>query len=141
MRKNSHDDKANDKVYIEKSASTNTLNDDMILKINYQVDFRRYESINSLSRFQSKLHTSEFNESENMVNILIINSLLVNIDIILGSYVNGSTKPTIYLFFSNVSTGNKIIENPHNLLYLSITSDTIYIFTIWLTDKKGNELN
>ena len=85
----------------------------MIIKDNYAVDFRRYNSTNSLLEFHGKLYTSEFNESENMVNILTINSILVNNDIITGSYVNGSTQPTI-------------IENPQNLLCLSITSDTIH---------------
>ena len=76
-----------------------------------------------------------------MVNILAINSILVNIDIISGSYVNGSTQPTIYSLFPDVFPAYKIIENSHNLLYLSITSDTIYSITIWLTDQNGNELN
>ena len=73
-----------------------------------------------------------------MVYILTINSILVSIDIISGSYVNGSTQPTIFL---DVSLGYKIIENLHNLLYLPITSDTIHSITIWLTDQNGNELN
>ena len=76
-----------------------------------------------------------------MVNILIINSILVNIDIISGSYANGFTQPTIYSFFPDVSPGCKIIENPHHLLCLPITSETIHSITIWLTDQKGNELN
>ena len=76
-----------------------------------------------------------------MVNILTINSILVNIDIISGRYVNGSTQPTIFSFFSDVSPGYKIIENPHNLLYLPITSDTIHSITIWLREQNGNELN
>ena len=76
-----------------------------------------------------------------MVNILTTNSILVNIDIISGSYVNGSPQPTIYSFFPNVSPGYKIIENPHNLLYLPIAADTIHSITIWLTDQNGNELN
>ena len=76
-----------------------------------------------------------------MVNILTINSILVNIDIISGSYVNDSTQPTIYSFFPNVSSGYKIIENSHNPLYLPITADTIHSITIWLTDQNGNELN
>ena len=71
-----------------------------------------------------------------MVNILTIHSILVNIDIISGSYVNGSIQPTIYSFFPDVSPGYKIIENPHNLLYLPITG-----ITICLTDQNGNELN
>ena len=51
-----------------------------------------------------------------MVNILTINSILVNIDISSGSYVDGSTQPTIYSLFPTVSPGYKIIENPHNLV-------------------------
>ena len=69
-----------------------------------------------------------------MVNILTINSILVSIDIISGSYVNGTTQPIIYSFFLDISPGFKIIENPHNLLYLPITADTIHSITIWLTD-------
>ena len=113
----------------------------MIINHTCEVDFRRYNSTNSLLGFDSKLYTSGFNESENMVNILTINSILVNIDIISGSYSNGSTQPTIYSFFSDASYGYKIIENSHNLLYLQITSDTIHSITIWLTDQNGNKLN
>ena len=108
MRKNSHYDKANDKVYIEISANTNILKSEMIIKNNYWVDFRRFISINSLLGFHSKRYTSGFNESENMVNCLTINSIHVNIDIISRSYVNGSTQPTIYSFFPNVSIGYKL---------------------------------
>ena len=86
-------------------------------------------------------YPSGFHESEDMVNILTINSIIINIDIISGSYVNGLTLPTIYSFFPNVSPGYKIIENPHNLLYLPITSDTIHSITVWLIDQNGNELN
>ena len=110
----------------------------MIINNNCEVDFRRYNAINSLVGFDSKLYTSTFNESENMVIILTINSILVNIDIISGSYVNGSTQPTIYSFLPDISPEFKIIENPHNLLYLPITSDTIHSITIWLTDQNGN---
>ena len=110
MRKNCQYDKANDKVYIEISANTNTLTSEMFLKNNYEVHFRQNNSINCLLGFHSKLYTSGFNESENMANILTINSILVIIDIISGSYVNGSTQSTIYSFFPDVAPGYKIIE-------------------------------
>ena len=139
--KNCHYDKANDKDNIEISANTNTLKSEMIINNNWEVDLRRYNSINNLLGFNSKLYTSGFNEFENMVNILTINSILVNIDIISGSYVNGFTQPTIYSFFPDVSPAYKIIEKPHNLLYLPITADTIQSITIWLTDLNGNELH
>ena len=74
MRKNGLYDKANDKDNIEMSANTNTLKSEMSLKDNYEVDFRQYNSINSILGFHNKLYTSGFHEFENMVNILIINS-------------------------------------------------------------------
>ena len=75
-----------------------------------------------------------------MVNILKIDRIQVNIDIISGSYVNGSTQPKIYSSFPDVSPGYTIIEYLYNLLYLPITADTIHSITIWLTDQKRNEL-
>ena len=141
IRKDGHYEKANDKDNIEISANINTLKFQMILKNNYKVDFIQDKSVNSLLGFDSKFYTLGFNESENMVNIITINSILVNIDIISGSYVNGSPQPTIYSFFLDVFPRYKIIKNPRNLLYLPITSDTIHSITIWLTDEKGNELN
>ena len=141
MRKNGLYDKANDKDNIEIFANTNTLKSEMFLSNNCEVNFERYNSINSLLGFDSKHYSTGFHESENMINILTINSILVNINIISGSYVNGSTQHTIYSFFPNVSPGYKIIENPHNLLYLPITSDTIHRITIWLTDQIEIEIN
>ena len=109
MRKNSHYDKAKDKCYFQISANTNTLKSEMIIKNNYLVDFRRYKSINYFLGFHSKLYTSGLNKSENMVNILTINSILVNIYIISGSYVSDFTQQTNYSFFPDVSPGYKII--------------------------------
>ena len=62
--KNCHYDKENVKNNIEISANTNTLMSEMILKNNYEVDFRQDKSINCLLGFHSKIYTSGFNESE-----------------------------------------------------------------------------
>ena len=141
MRKNGHYDKENDKDNIEIYVNTNTLKSEMILKNNYEVDFGQDKTINSRLGFHSKLYTSIVNESENMENILTINSKLVIIDIISGSYVNGFTQPTIYSFFPDVSHGHKIIENSYNLPTLPITAYTIHTSTLWLIDENENELN
>ena len=93
MRKHGHYNKANDMNNIEISANTNTLKSEMFLKNNYEFDFRKGKSINSRLGFDSNLYTSGFHESESMVNIPTINSILVNIDIISGSYVNGPHNP------------------------------------------------
>ena len=60
LRKNNHYDQTRDKVYIEISANTNTLKSEMIINNNCEVDFRQYNSINSLLGFDSKLYTSGF---------------------------------------------------------------------------------
>jgi len=71
------------------SANTNTLKAVLILENNYHADFRPEHSICSLLGFNNVVYTSNYQESENPVSILSINCILVNIDIISGSYVNG----------------------------------------------------
>jgi len=97
------------------SANTNTLKTVLILENGYQVDFRPLDSISSVLGFNNDLHTADYQESENPVNILSVNSILVNIDIIYCSYVNGQRYPRTYSFFPGVSPGYKIIETLANL--------------------------
>ena len=137
MRQNGHYDSAN----IAISANSNTLKSVLILENDYQVDFRQLNSISKLLGFNNDIYTLGFQESENVVNILSINSLLVNLDIISGSYVNSSTQNTIYSFFPNVSPGYKIVESPINLVYLPITLDTIHSLETSITDQDDNQLN
>ena len=141
MRLNGHFDSINDDYYITISANSNTLRSILGVETDYQVDFGTTNSIGSVLGFGRHVYTKPYNESEGVVNILSINSILVNIDIITGSYVRGNTQPTIYSFFPNVSPGYKIIENPVNLVYLPITIDTIYKLGVTLTDQNGKQLN
>ena len=141
MMQNGHYDSANEKYYITISANSNTLKSVLILENDYQVDFRQLNSISQLLGFDNDIYTLDFQESENVVNILSINSLLVNLDIIAGSYVNGSPHNTIYSFFPNVSPGYKIMESPINLVYLPVTLDTINSLEVSITDQDDNQLN
>lgn len=135
MRQNGHE------ANITISANTNTLKAVLITEGGYHVDFRPEHSICQVLGFNNAVYTADYQESENPVNILSINSILVNIDIISGSYVNGQRNPTIYSFFPAVSPGYKIIETPANLVYLPITLDVIYSMETNLTDQNGNLLN
>ena len=141
MRQNGHYDPTNEEYYIAISANSNTLKSVLILENNYQVDFRHPNSISRVLGFYNDIYTLDFQESENVVNILSINSLLVNLDTISGSYVNGSSHNIIYSFFPNVSPGHKIVESPINLVYLPITLDTIHSLETSITDQDGNQLN
>ena len=158
MKQNGHYDTINDRGYITISVNTNTMKSVLTLENNYQVDFRKTKSISSLLGFNNFVYTQHdksrslnanaisevdhgIHESENVVNVMSINSLLVNIDIISGSYVNGTSQPTIYSFFPNVSPGYKIVETPRNLVYLPITLDVIHGLETSLTDQNGTAID
>ena len=134
MKKRGHYDWVNENYYINISANSNTLKSVLILEKDYQ-DFNHQDSLTKVLGFTGAKYTEGFHESENAVNILSINSILVNIDIILGSYVDGTTKNTIYSFFPKVSPGYKIIEMTVNLVYLPIMLDTIDRLGVSITDQ------
>src|SRR6266496_846228 len=107
-----------------------------ITHLNYKVDFTVPKSFASLLGFKKLVINTGYNESTNIVDIMTINSILVNVDIIAGSYVNGVPLPVIYSFFPNVSPGYKIVERPSpQLIYYPISRNDINIMRVWLTNK------
>ena len=141
MVKRGHYDPINEDYYINISANSNTLKSVLILEEDYQVDFNNQNSIAKVLGFTGTKYTKGFHELENDVNILRINSILVNIDIISGSYSNRTTKNTIYSFFPKVSPGYKIIESPVDLVYLPLTMGTIDSLNVSITDQDNHLLN
>ena len=141
MEKRGHHNPINVDYYINISANSNTLKSVLILGEDYQVDFNHQNSLAKVLGFTNAKYTKGFHESENVVNILSINSILVNTDIILGSFVNGTTKNNIYSFFPKVSPAYKIIESPVNLVYLLLTLDTIDRLEVSITDQDDHLLN
>ena len=80
-----------------------------------------------------------YNVSPKIVDIMQVNSILVNIDIIMGSYVNGSSSPAIYSFYPNVAPGYMIVERPNpSLIYYPVSRHDISRMRVWLTDQNGN---
>ena len=105
---------------------------------NYKVDFGIPNSIGSVLGFETVIGHG-YNVSLKIVDIIQVNSILVNIDIIMGSYVNGSSSPTIYSFYPNVAPGYKIVERPNpSLIYYPVSRQDISKMRVWLTDQKGN---
>ena len=141
IKKKGHHDPINEDYYINISANSNTLKSVLILENGYQVDFNHRDSLVKVLGFTDAKYMGGFHESENVVNILSINSILVNIDITSGSYVYGMTKNTIYSFFPKDSPGYKIIETPINLVYLPITLDTIDRLRVSIMDQDNHLLN
>jgi hypothetical protein len=129
---------------LELSPNLNTLKISLkVKKPNFSVSFRGDNSLRDLLGIESKIY--EYNErpheAVNIVNILKVNSIFVHCDVIGGSYLNGQNSPILHSFFGNVSPGYKIVETPHNLIYLPITTHVIREIRIWLTDQDNRPLD
>jgi hypothetical protein len=110
--------------------------------LNTKIKFNHDKSLKYLLGFERDiLEDVGEHESENIVNIMPVNTILVNCDVIEGSYLNGSCKPIIYSFFPDVPPGYKINEKPNAVIYLPITLPTIESIRIWLTDQNNKPLN
>ena len=79
--------------------------------------------------------------SESLVNTMSVNSILVHCNIIHSSYMRGTQASVAYNFFPNAAPGQKILEAPHNLIYLPVTVDVVSILSVWLTDQHGELLD
>ena len=78
--------------------------------------------------------------SENLVNIMSVNSILVHCNIIHSMYMRGTQAPAAYNFFANAAPGQNLLEAPHNLIYLPVTVDAMSIVSVWLTNQHGKLL-
>ena len=137
-----HYDRVNNHPYITISAKESALRS--VLEINnsnYRVDFNTPNSVSTVLGFNGRIYSDGYHESENIVNILTLNSILVEIDIINGSYVNGRQEPVIYSFFPNVAPGFKIVELPLNLVNLPVCGSNISSLTVRLKDQDGKLLD
>ena len=142
MKQNNHFDRVHNKAFISLAPNASTLRTIMdITHPSYQVDFNTDKSLRNILGFNAKVYRSGYYESENIVNILTLNSIFVEIDIINGSYVNGRPTPVIYSFFPNVSPGFKIVQEPLNLVYLPVCVNRIDSLNVRLTDQNGRLLN
>jgi hypothetical protein len=104
----------------------------------YRVDFTIENSIGSVLGFDAVVSYG-YNVSNKIVNITNITSVLVNVDIISGSYINSNQSPAIYSFSPNsVPPGYFISERPFPPIYYSLNRSTINSIKVWLTDQNGN---
>ena len=79
--------------------------------------------------------------SENLVNIMSVNSIVIHCNIIHSSYMRGTQAPVAYNFFPNAAPGQKILETPHHLIYLPVTVDVISTLVDGSTQRAlGEEL-
>ena len=106
-----------------------------ILDAKCQLDFNVDDSLCKVLGFNKKFYKAGRYESENLVNILSINSTLVHCNVIEGSCLNRIEAPLIYSFFPDMSPGDKIVSTPLHLIYIPLTLNIISQMTCWLADQ------
>ena len=141
MKNNSDYDTVNDVPYINIDANVSRLTSIITLTNNYQVDFTVANSIGPLLGFGSVILTNAYNESPNPVNIITVNSILVNCNVTRSFYLNGQQSNSIYSVPINVSPGYRLISHPNTLQYHKIVLDRLEGIRVWLTDDTGKPLN
>ncbi len=139
MKENGHYEA--DHYYISIEPNNNTLKSVVDIGKDYKVDFTTANSVRTVLGFNSQIYSEGYHESENIVNILSVNTLRVTSDIIASSYTNGETENIIYSFFPNVGPGYKIVQEPLNLIYLPVTLSTISNMETKLVDQTGKLIN
>jgi hypothetical protein len=130
-----------DEAAVEITANISTLKSVVNIKqTSYQVDFREDQTIGSLLGFDKEVLSFGYHKSPRKVDITFISSILVNLDIIMGSYVKGRLFPTVHSFYPNVPPGYAIIEEPRPIYY-PVSRHDISRMRLWLTDQNGNPID
>ena len=141
FRENGDYDEINETYPIILLGNKNTAQIVMEISTKYIVDFTAANGINTVLGFNSKKYDEGYHKSENVINILPVNSILVHVDSVIGSYMLGVSSSVLYSFFPNVAPGVKIIERPYERLYLPIITQDIHEIRLRLTDQKGEILD
>ena len=113
----------------------------MYIECCWRVSFDVQNSLASVLGFNKIIYGVGCHASEQLVNIMSINSILVHCNIIHSSYVRGVQAPVVYNFFPNAAPGQNILEAPSNLIYLPVTVDVISTLSLWPTDQDGKVLD
>ena len=129
--------------YIVLTGNKNTSNCVLVIMSSTTVvDFNVKNSIRSVLGFEAKQYVGgKRYESENKIDIVRVQSILVHCDIIKPSRVNGVPAPVIYNFFPNVSPAEKIVCQPKHLMYVPLSLSVISSMTAWITDQEERILD
>lgn len=161
MRANNHFDTTKHKPHIQFHYDKNIGKVMLTIKDGYTIDFNRPKTFRDLLGFGANIYTVNSSSSE-PAKILHIKSIMIHVDVVEGSFVNGAKQPIIYTFTpnvsskfmiketpknliytfsSNISTILKFTETPKNIIYVKINKKYIPYFNVKITDQDGKLLN
>lgn len=129
----------------EKSISIEANNNTMQVEISTSHDpiyLNKERTIGKLIGFTKTILQGGSNyRSELPINIMKVNTIRIECNIAVGSYINGARAHTIHEFGINVSPGYKMDESPRNLIYLPINTKEISSITVSIVDQNSDYIN
>lgn len=112
------------------------------IECNRKINFNVANSIGSVLGFEKKILEPDYiHISDNEVKILKVNSICIDCDIAVGSYLNDAPVHIIHQFFPTVPFGYKIVESPLTILYFPVSVKTINSITIKVVDQDNSLIN
>lgn len=115
----------------------NTHTAKVTLRSNRKINFQVENSVGKVLGFSKTLEANNSYISDE-VRILKINTICIECNLALGSYVNSKPVHLIHQFFPSVPYGYKIVESPQNILYYPVSIKTINNITLRVIDQHGN---
>lgn len=126
----------------ELRANNNTLRTEM--KCKFYVDLSQPASIGTLLGFPLStpiLEPNIYHTSPKTVNIIRVNTINITCNIVQGAYKDGSNQHILHTFYPTVPPGFKIVEKPHNLIYLPLNTTHISDIVLNVLDQDGEVVN
>jgi len=124
---------------IELKANNNNLRSE--IKCKYYIDFAQPGSIGPLLGFplnSAILEPNVVHTSVTTVNIIKVNTINITCNIVQGAYKDGSNQHILHTFYPTVPPGFKIVEKPHNLIYLPLNTTRVSDIVLNVLDQDGD---
>lgn len=127
-------------LFIDIAPSNNT--QQCSIHSNVYIDFSRPETFNDLLGFEKIiLEPEKTYVSTQQIRLTHIDVLRIHCNLVKGNYDNGDPSHILYEFSATVPPGYKIVEAPHDILYLPINTRTINNIVVTITDQENKKVN
>lgn len=121
-------------------ANNNTLKAE--LRSVFDIDFTKADSIGRMLGFSPQiLKANQLHSSDLEVQIVKATCVQVECNITTGAFRNGSPSHTLFVFDVSVEPGFRLVKEPHNIVYLPITVQTISNITLDLVNQDGQPID
>lgn len=109
---------------------------------NVQVNFEQSKTIASIFGFEPRtIPSSSMVEADHSLGSFNVSTIRVNCDLVSGSFYNDLSTHTIHEFYPKPLSNYKLIEQPHNLIYLPVVRQRISNINVTVADQNGRPID